>query len=66
MTEIYRWFGIKVDPEATVLEMFDPTKIIEKTMPPITKQIIAKKALNLLARVSDLYILCWKGSIEKL
>ena len=31
--------------------MFDPTQDIQKTMPPITKPIIAQKTLNLLARV---------------
>ena len=70
MTEIYKWFGIQVDPEATgirntvfqlkfdltcifylVLELFDPTRNIEKAMPPITKPILAQKALSLLTRV---------------
>jgi hypothetical protein len=46
MTEIYKWFGVHVDPEATVLEQFDPTRNIEKAMPPITKPIIAQKALS--------------------
>jgi len=50
MTEIYKWFGVHVDPEATVLEHFDPTQHIEKAMPPITKPIIAQKALSLLTR----------------
>jgi len=50
MTEIYKWFGIKVDPEAIVLEQFDPTRNIEKAMPPITKPILAQKALGLINR----------------
>ena len=34
-----------------VLEQFDPTRNIEKAMPPITKPMIAQKALGLLTRV---------------